>query len=312
MQSSDVVVACVAEDRPEWYRMVENLAVSVRTFGGRLATARIVAHFVDSYDEASVGVLRELDVQLRVVARYDLAYPTTNKLRMFQEFAERADARYLVALDCDTVVVGDLTAAVLPGVVRGMPAMRSHLAAEQWAALLSSLDLQPEVPPTVTTKTREPVPAPYLNSGVLFVPVEHATPLANAWTRYVEDFVAQAGAGVDEPWTGRFLDQVALACALLATQTPVRTFGPELNLPTAARLTGRVPANAHSRIKLIHYHKHVTPTGYLRGTDSPAVNAIVDRVNTVLAARTPRPPPPPRLVTASERLWRRLSSSFRS
>lgn len=108
MKPSDVLVACVAEDQPSWYRMVENLAVSVRNFGGRLASAHIVAHFVDSYDEAAVRVLRELRVQLRVVERYDPAHPTTNKLRMFEAFAESPDAAHLVALDCDTVVVGDL------------------------------------------------------------------------------------------------------------------------------------------------------------------------------------------------------------
>lgn len=311
MKSSDVVVSCVAEDRPEWYRMVENLAISMRNFGGRLAGARFVAYFVDGFDERSARLLLELGVELRVARRYDPAHPSTNKLRMFQDFAARSEAQYLIALDCDTVVVGDFLDDVRPGVIRAMPAMRSHLTFDQWQQLLVSLGLESASTPTVTTRTQEAMPAPYLNSGVMFVPAEHAVGLAASWTRFVDEFASQTARGVDEPWTGPFMDQVALACALLDQQAPVWAFGPYLNMPTAASLKVPVP-ESDPAIKVLHYHRNATATGLVLGTDSPALNGIIDRVNAVLEARTSRAPLDLPRPKAAPRAIRKLKAALRS
>lgn len=311
MKSSDVLVACVAEDRPEWYRMVENLAITMRNFGGRLAGARFVAYFVEGFDRPSARLLLELGVELRVARSYDPAHPPTNKLRMFQDFAERRDASHLIALDCDTVVVGDFLDELLPDVVRAMPAMRSHLTSEQWRQLLESLGLPAARSPMVTTRTREAMPAPYVNSGVIFVPAEHAVSLAAGWTKYVDDFASQTAAGVDEPWTGNFMDQVALACALLDQEIPLRELGPGLNMPTAARLKVPVPEPGPA-IKLLHYHRNVSATGLILGTDSPALNDIIDRVNAVLEARTSRAPMDLPRPKAAPRVLRKLKTALRS
>lgn len=311
MKSSDVVVACVAEDRPEWYRMVENLAISTRNFGGRLAGARFVAYFVEGFDRQSARLLLELGVELRVARRYDPAHPTTNKLRMFQDFAERRDAYHLIALDCDTVVVGDFLDELLPDAVRAMPAMRSHLTSEQWRQLLDSLGLPAARSPMVTTRTHEAMPAPYVNSGVIFVPAEHAVSLAVGWTKYVDEFVGQTEAGIDEPWTGNFLDQVALACALLDQQIPLRELGPGMNMTTAARLKVQVPESI-AAVGVLHYHQRMSDTGLVPGTDSPALNSIIDNVNAVLAARAPRDPLPTNRVKKAPRVMRRMKGVIRS
>lgn len=311
MKSSDVLVACVAEDRPEWYRMVENLAITLRNFGGRLAGARLVVYFVEGFDRPSARLLLELGVELRVSRRYDPAHPPTNKLRMFQDFAERREASHLIALDCDTVVVNDFLDEVRPGVVRAMPAMRSHLTSEQWHQLLDSLGLSAASTPMVTTRTREAMPAPYVNSGVMFVPAEHAVSLAAGWTKYVDEFARQTAAGVDEPWTGNFIDQVALACALLDQQIPLRELGPGLNMATAPKLRIQVPESS-AAVGVLHYHRRVSDTGLLLGTDSPVLNGIIDGVNAVLAARTPRDPLPPNRAKQTPRALRRLKAAIRS
>lgn len=190
--------------------------------------------------------------------------------------------------------------------------MRSHLSIEQWNLLLGSLGLEPAAVSMLTTKTRQPVPAPYLNSGVLFVPANQAADLVAGWTAYVDEFVRQSSAGVDEPWTGRFLDQVALACALLDRQIPVRPIGPQLNLTTAIRLRGRISKDAESAIRVLHYHKHVSADGLLLGTDSPAVNHLVDRVNAEIAARTQRSQTSIGRRERAARVVRRLTSPLRS
>jgi hypothetical protein len=67
MSRHAVQVACVAENRPDWYRFVENLAISLRNFGGRLASAQFVAHFVGGVDQGHGRLLRELGAELHAV-----------------------------------------------------------------------------------------------------------------------------------------------------------------------------------------------------------------------------------------------------
>ncbi len=169
--------------------MVESLAISTRNFGGCLASAHFIAYFVDGVDEALAANLREFGVELTVVERYAPKHPTTDKLRMFQDFAARRGTQHLVVLDCDTVVVDDFVDQVSSLAVRGMPAGYSPMTSTRWATLLTSLNLAPAASPTVMLRTGEEVQVPYLNSGVLLVPAQHTEALAAAWTGYVDEFV---------------------------------------------------------------------------------------------------------------------------
>lgn len=300
MSRPRVLVACVAEDRPDWHRMVENLAVSLRNFGGQLADARLVVHFVGTTDPPALPVLRELGVEVRSVPPYPSSQPTTNKLRMFEAFSEDDSSEFFLALDCDTVVVGDLLDVAETDALCAVPARTSPLTAAEWRGLLADLELPTAFEPTVMYETLEPVPAPYVNSGVLLIPSNLVSPLTAAWKKYVDRFSSEAEAGVDRPWTGYMMDQVALACALLEVRSPLRTLGLEVNLSTALNdqarrerwlaLTGGDGAGPRAdRVRLLHYHRHISPEGRLLRTDrgSP-LNAVIDRVNAVLDARLAR------------------------
>src|SRR4051812_11291340 len=106
VSADDIVVACVVENRPDWFQKAFNLAFSLRQFGGAAAGATFRALFVGAVDEQFRRDLATLDVECRVVEKFPSPYPHTNKLRMFEDFAADPKAA-LVALDCDVVVVGD-------------------------------------------------------------------------------------------------------------------------------------------------------------------------------------------------------------
>jgi hypothetical protein len=271
---------------------VEALAITVRNFGGRLAPSRFIAYFVDGVDERESSLLRELGVELRGVSPYPGPQRTANKLRMFEDFARNSDADLLVALDCDTVVVGDFLDEARADAVAAVPARSSPLDIGGWERLLELLDLPPTENGTTMFATGESIPAPYVNSGVLLVPRRHAEALVTGWAEYMERFAADYRSGVEEPWTGYMMDQVALACALLDRKIPLHVLGLHVNLSTALNAPARLERAAVLRhgsaeqVKVLHYHRHISRDGRLFRTDrrSP-LNAVIDHVNEVVGAR---------------------------
>lgn len=288
MGSDDVVIACVAENRAEWYRMIENLAITTRNFGGRLAGARLAAHVVDGVDISETRVLEGLGVELYGTVRYPAAEPTTNKLRMFEDFVARGASGLLVALDCDVVVVADFLDEAELGTLCAMAAGSSPMTGDEWSRFLESLGLPEADRPTVMLETGQEVPAPYLNSGVMLVPGSIAPRLTSAWVRYVDRFAAELEAGVDQPWNRYWIDQVALTCALLEERVPVRELGPHMNLPTAITFGDRIDEVDLSRLSVLHYHRHISHDGLLLPSDSPRLNDVIGRVNDVVSARSGR------------------------
>src|SRR5688500_8990134 len=103
-----VLFSCVSENGPDWYRRVETRTLSIREFGGALADSDVVINFVNAVDPEFERKLRELGAEVRVVPRFDERSVYANKLRMFELSRER-EFDVLLGLDCDVVVVGDLT-----------------------------------------------------------------------------------------------------------------------------------------------------------------------------------------------------------
>jgi hypothetical protein len=284
-------VACVAEARPHWVTMVENLAVSLRNYGGQLASAPLLACFAGPADS---GLLAALGADVVEVPPYPGVARTTNKLRMFEAFAADPGADRLLALDCDVVVVGDLSPDLPTETVGMMPAVMSHLSPDQWEDLLKTLEL-PVAARTTTLHDGTEIPAPYFNSGVLSLPAALAAPLVAAWKHYVDVLDGWAADPASGPatlpyWKQTWLwgDQIALSAALLATDTPVTSLDPGLNLTTGLSWRSTEERFLSDRPRLLHYHGGLTRGGLLRRSDAPLLNEVIDEVNQLLAVRAGR------------------------
>src|SRR5918992_4130909 len=92
--------SCVTENGKSWFVKVQNLVLSIREFGGSLASAPIVVNFVEGVDHAYERWLATFDADVRVVEPVDPVVRYANKLRML-ELGEKDDFDILVALDCD-------------------------------------------------------------------------------------------------------------------------------------------------------------------------------------------------------------------
>jgi hypothetical protein len=281
--SPEVLFSCVAENTQDWFRRVETLALSIRRFGGALADSAIVVNFVGGVEPSFARGLEALDTEVRVVERFDARSVYANKLRML-ELGDERSFDVLVGLDCDVVVVGDLTTVLPLDAIGAKPADVDVLTTAQWDALLHAVGL-PSPAGRVTATTSGDSIYPYFNSGMVTVPHALCRRLLDRWSAYIADILALYE--TDEPivpaqW--RFhLDQFALACALANDDLPVRPLDVRLNFPTHLPVhPSALPASPEPLV--IHYHRNVDANGFLLRARSPLADRGADAFNRARAA----------------------------
>lgn len=274
-------MSCVAENRPDWHSRAYNLALSCLTVRSA-SPVRFIANFVDGIDPAAGRRIESLGAEVRVVSRVDPRNPYLNKLRML-ELGPAGDFDVLAALDCDTIVVRDLSPHLSPDSVGAKPADVDRLTPEQWRRLYDALGMAQPTGTFIATSSGQRM-GPYFNSGVLLVPRAYCAPLLDAWTEMTERVLAvyrEHPAIIPEQW--RFhLDQYALACALAAAAIPVRGLPSELNYPTHVRV--RAAAGRRIEPVILHYHKNVTAGGFLTRSRSKELNCDLHAFNLRRAA----------------------------
>ena len=275
--TADVVWSCVAEPTPLWARYVENLALSIRKNGGRLSQAPIVACVVGGATGDHWNSLPDLGVTLHSVERTPLPVPATNKLRMFEVASTFCGPHSsLIAVDCDVVVVNDVSEFLLGGVVRTTVEHASPLTDVQWAALYSRLGV---ADPGNTTKLlyRGHVSRPYYSSGVVFCDVKITSELSRVWWEHCGvfiDFCKDMGIQLVQ-----FADQVAMATAF--AQLGIRVSA----LPVSVNYCTTVPLAAEFRREIfpphiLHYRSEWDKeTGFLYRPPDRRLANYVDSIN---------------------------------
>ncbi|MGH9154396.1 MAG: hypothetical protein ACRD1K_00740, partial [Acidimicrobiales bacterium] len=213
-----LLVSCVGENQPHWFRKMENLVLSLRRFGEASADLRVVVNVVEAVEPSFAAAMDRLDAEVRVVARVDPRFPSANKLRML-ELADTDDFDVLLMLDCDLIVRGDLAPEAPASKLRIMPGLANPFSDQTWEGMYDTFGLQPPGTRLTMTSTGESG-YPYYNSGVLFVPRQDCPKLLRSWNLYrdrchdleathPELFVSQ-----HKQVTKRKLDQPSLPFAL--------------------------------------------------------------------------------------------------
>ena len=121
------------------------------------------------------------DAEVRVVPRFDRRTPASNKLRML-ELAASHEFDVLLAIDTDTLVLGDVGRYADRDRVAIKPENRDPYPAACWRELFAVLGI-PEPSPSVVTTSTAQVTYPYYNSGVVFVPRAQCAPPARELDR---------------------------------------------------------------------------------------------------------------------------------
>jgi hypothetical protein len=250
--------------------------LSIRRFGGPHALAPVVVHIVGGADRAGAARLEGLEARVRAVREVDPQYPYANKLRMFESGPEEG-TDVLVGLDCDTVLLGDVSPFLSLDAVAAKPADCDFLTEDEWQRVFRELAI-PAPPRDCRTTTLDQWTYPYFNSGVVVVPRSMCTELAVQWLKFVRALAPLRSMGPTEGALGIYTDQVALACALTSAGIPVRRLPASMNFPAhlnvhPAHLSSALPPN------IVHYHARVDARGFLLRTKYPQANWLIERFN---------------------------------
>lgn len=291
---------CVTENTPEWFHKVHNLVLSLREFGGSLRDAPMVVHFVESVEPGYARTLRDLGVEVRVVAPYGSRYRFSNKMRMFDLFESESDFDVLVTLDCDVIVTGDLGPLVPSQSIGVVPAGRDLFTPEQWLWVYEEFDLSAPAP-DCTMRVSGQETYPYYNTGVMTIPRAIGPELVKTWS----DFLARF-----QPVHERFgrvhhENQIAFALAVRAGKLSVHELPVSLNFSTVVSVDRRFRGELRPPF-VVHYHQAIDSSGFIKSSTNRRVNKATHEFNRRRAellsleySRLPRPPLRARLQKAA-------------
>lgn len=301
-----VTVTTVFEDRAPHVEEALLLLASLERFGGRLAGALRRTYVVGDCSAETERELRALGADVRVVPPVIEEFRLANKLAMLAGEAG-ADADLLLALDVDTVVAGDLTPWLVPGLVQAKQPDGDLLPIEAWAEMFArfGLELPPERHPTSLAPDWTHA---YFNTGVLVLPAPALGRLHDRWLFYVrallEDDAAAAaarehvsghvpdrpGATTDDLADLYYAEQWAFALARAELRLPYAVLPLALNFPLITRENEKPGAYIQERflphaIRPLVLHHHHRTDGRLPRTGYAGPDAVVDEVSAALLGR---------------------------
>jgi hypothetical protein len=261
------------------------LAVSARNLGGQLSSSPLRVYFASSPDGTQRRHFQRLGAEVILTGPLSRA---AAKARVLQDHAERGEGT-LVSLEGGMAVLGDLAAEANPDALRGRPETSSPLSGEEWQAWLEFRRLPSPAKALATTGPDGGAGAPYLSTSVLVIPKRFCHDLATSWAAQAQAlsqaFSATTSTGPRlSQQARRYIDEVALACAVLETGTPVDPLGPGCNFrPTLEFLEisgiGQVEA-----LKAVDCRGSAGPDGFVQPSPFLPVNPDLERLNRMTAA----------------------------
>jgi len=271
-----VTFACVGENTSVWHRRIARLVKSLRTFGSAAADAPISVYVVNSCDDRFRELLSELGAGVEIVSPPIPGLPYANKLEMFSRF-DPDSAQRLVALDCDTVVLGDPSQFGADVDLAAKPADSDFLTAGDWKRFFDWLGVEPP-PRRFRTSTLGQRTYPYFNSGVVVVRGSLVPALAREWQRWCSAMPEFFALHPSHASISTFADQLALTATILKLGIDVRPLPVHANYPAHLPLHRTTRTTALAPV-VYHYHSFVDGRGFLRATADRSTNAKLDFLN---------------------------------
>ena len=274
---------CVSETAPGWLPRVLDLVYSLRQFGGAACNAPFVVNFVGHVPPSAGTALLELGADSRSIEPIGGTAPG-NKLRML-DLHEAFDFDFLVALDCDTVVVGDVTQYVPDSKIGAKPVDFDPLPPGDWRRLYRSLEIEPPDSTVRASSSGEEIQASY-NSGVLTVPYRLCAQFETEW-RHVHAEVVEA-LGSTSTLLPRhlhfFADQMSLALWAAGSDIGIAALPVAMNFPTHVPVHPSTTSEAEPPV-ILHYHDAVDKRGFLLRPRSRLAVEKADAFNVARASR---------------------------
>jgi 2-polyprenyl-3-methyl-5-hydroxy-6-metoxy-1,4-benzoquinol methylase len=266
-----IAVGCVAEGTPKYMGQALRLVQSIRWFGGALNEGDLYVCVVEHVPEDYRQELERYGAIVRVVPRFSVAHPPSNKLR-FLELPELSAYDKVLLLDCDTLVVRDPTPDLFRADFSAKIADAPTVPVDIFRQLFSAFGLAMPGQNWNCTVHGEPT-IPYFNAGVLAFSGCAMSSLVPVWIMLNEQLIERMVLLEEH---GNFCEQASLALALVQTDMDFYALSNAFNFPLhfehAPDLAGIDPY-------IIHYHWLADDSGHILPSQYPAANKRIGEFN---------------------------------
>ncbi len=226
-----LIMGCVAENTPKYLSQALRLLQSVRWFGGSIANATFRICAIESIDASFKSHFESYGATVRIVPRYDIKSPVTNKIRFLQQDDVR-DYDTVVLLDCDTIIVQDpsryLTEKVFRAKIADLPTMPQDI----FAVLFDFFGVPLPSQHYACTVFGEPT-IPYFNTGVLIFPKSALSTLVPEWIEFTNKLIDNMELIVGHE---HFCEQATMSIALASSGQKYKVMGNEMNFPRTLKM----------------------------------------------------------------------------
>ncbi|MEW4267082.1 methyltransferase [Priestia aryabhattai] len=244
-----VAIGCVTENNAKFQERTLRLVQSIRWFGGNMAGVNIFVCIVDEADPSFVDELKKWGAFVRIVTRFSMKHPPSNKLRLF-ELPEINSYDTIMFLDCDTVIVQDPTPYIDGQHFQAKIANGCSVSHERFKKLFKYYRLSLPKRDYWTSKSKQRTIF-YCNTGVLIFPQPILQAFFPVWKKYTEDLANKPHLLKKAHF---FCEQASLSLAFVKKPIPYKKLTNQMNFPGMDKTFDPV---------IIHYRNLVTSDGYL-------------------------------------------------
>jgi len=267
------VFSCVVDAHPRFHLDALRWFASLTQVAG-VPADQLVVHVVGSGASDALEVLVRAGVEMRPVDVFDARSPHCNKIAGALRLAEEGVEGTAVLCDTDIAVIEDPRPLAVPGnglAAKLVDAPVPPLAVFDRVFAASGVPMPPvvDLPWGPGDRTVDG----NANGGLYLVAGAQLRAVADGWARWARWLLERMP--LLESWSVH-VDQVALALALAAEGIDFHPLEPRWNTPTHDR--SRIPSDAAAPA-VIHYHQEVGVDGRIRPTGTPAIDAVIGRVN---------------------------------
>jgi hypothetical protein len=268
--------SCVVDDHPRFHLDAIRWFTALTVLAGA-DPGDLVVHAVGRQSSDVLDHLRIQGVTVQPVDPFDPRSPHCNKIAGALRLAEDPGAGTAVLCDADVVILDD---------PRGIPLPPQSIAGKPVDAPVPPYEVILGIFAAAALVAPPPVPLPWAagqqtvqgnsNGGLYLIPTTLLPGLASSWATWARWLLDRPE--LLQQWAV-YVDQVAMAMALAATNTGSMALDPRWNTPTHDPKA--IPDNA-AEPSIIHYHQQVDGRGRLLPTGIPSVDRRIDRANGAL------------------------------
>jgi hypothetical protein len=267
-----IMIGCVAENNQKYQTQALRLVQSIRWFGEKMAGANIFVCMVDEADPEFVEELVKWGVFVRIVKRFSISHPPSNKLRLF-ELPEVSSYDTIMLLDCDTTIVQDPSPFIDGDHFQAEMAAGATVPYNVFKNIFAHYRLPLPKQNYLTAITKQKT-IWYCNAGVLIFPRALIQSFFPVWKGYTID-LSQKKYLMGKYYF--FCEQASLTIAFAAHALPFRKLPLQMNYHLSLNISNEMK---RCDPVIIHYHKMNDQKGFINHiSKNPYTNKRINLFN---------------------------------